>query len=143
MHGQAGSRILQCVENGDFLSESLLHDEISDAPAEFYNYVEKIESFTQHHDGCVRESAAFALGLIGDARAIDSLIKLLEDESLTDESFKDGSWEARVESAHALAKIGGQKARNAISNLIESHDNSVFVEELIRAMYTLREQFDE
>ena len=68
--GKAGSRILQCVENGDFLSESLLHDEISDAPAEFYNYVEKIESFTQHHDGCVRESAAFALGLIGDARTL-------------------------------------------------------------------------
>ena len=141
--GKAGSRIIQCVENGDLSGVRLLHDEISEAPVGFYNYVEIIESFTQDHDGYVRESAAFALGLIGDARAIDSLIKLLEDESLTDESFKDGSWEARVEAAHALAKIGGQKARNAISSLIESHDKSAFVEELIKAMCTLQEQVEE
>ena len=81
-------------------------------------------SWFLHHDGYVRESAAYALGLFGDDRGEDALIALLDNDGFTDGSWKgDNDWEARVEAAHALAKIGGEKSINEYKNIIKNNEN--------------------
>ena len=135
--------ILKLIERGDFsgISGLRFQEEINKNPTQYRHLLEKIMPYTLHHDGYVRESAAFALGLLGDIRAEDSLITLLENESLTKGSWKgDNDWEAREEAARALAKIGSKKSLKSFEHLIITLENDVFVGKLKTCMTILQER---
>ena len=137
------SEILELIERGDFAGRSAfrLRDKIDEDPGKFHHLVEKVLPFTLHHDGYVRESAAVALGLFGDDRAEDALIALLENESFTEGSWNgDNDWEARVEAAQTLAKLGGNKSIIAFEQLIKNHEHDVFVKELKNCMTAVQKR---
>ena len=62
-----------------------------------------IQALTDY-DGSVRKFAAYALGDLGDARAVEPLIQLLDDEDVI---FLEGPQMAALE---ALSKIGDNRA---------------------------------
>lgn len=64
----------------------------------------------------VRQAAAWALGNIGDKRAVDPLIN----------SLNDWSWMVQCEAAAALGKIGDNRAEKYLKKLLaENSDESV------------------
>lgn len=119
------------------LGHKQLIDEMEKSPQDYYGFVDELCELTKHVDNYIKEKAAFALGVIGNPRAIECLIDLLNNEYITDTGFKDGSYEARVEAGLALAKIGGVPASAALESLIRSHENKAFVDHLIRALSSM------
>ena len=105
------------------------------SPEDYYGFVNERE-LTRHVDNHIKEKAAFALETIGNPKAIECLIDLLNNESIT-EMIKDGSYEARVEAGFALAKIGGEPASEALKSVIRSQGNEAFVDHLIRALSSM------
>jgi HEAT repeat protein len=63
----------------------------------------------------VRRSAAEALGKIGSERAIDGLLKLVEDSDFN----------VRRSAAEALGKIGSERAIDGLLKLVEDSDSDV------------------
>ena len=129
------------LRGGEFfsLSPQQLIDEVEKSPQDYYDFVNELCELTRHVDNYIKEKAAFALGIIGNPKAIECLIDLLNNEHITDIGFKDGSYEARVEAGFALAKIGGEPASEALESLIRSHENKGFVDHLIRVLSSMND----
>jgi HEAT repeat protein len=75
------------------------------------NIVEKIDEWVSH----VRSSAACALGRIGDKRAIESLIRAIEDDDAA----------LRASAAFALGELGDIHAVEALINTLDDDEKEI------------------
>lgn len=74
-----------------------------------------IKALKYKKDSLIRTHAADALGDIGDTRAVDPLIKSLNDED----------WQVRWGAAEALGNIGDARAVEPLINTLKDKDDSV------------------
>lgn len=68
----------------------------------------------QNDNDKVRAGAAEALGCLGSSSVLDTLIYSLDDEN----------WQVQVVAAQSLAKIGGNKAAQALNNKLTNYINN-------------------
>jgi len=76
----------------------------------------------------VRRNAADAIGVIGDMKALDSLVAALKD----DDRF------VRQEAAKALAKIGGARALESLTQALIEEKNEFVKESMKKAVDKLQ-----
>jgi epoxyqueuosine reductase len=73
----------------------------------------------------IKRNAALALGNIGDPRAVNPLLKVLQED--------DNSM-VRGHTAWALGKIGGKKAKFALEKALKTEEDREVGEEIIDAL---------
>ena len=78
--------------------------------------VERYIQALKDRDSDVREDAAEALGMIGDARAVEPLIQALKDDISSD---------VREEAAEALGMIGDARAVEPLTQALKDRDSDV------------------
>ena len=104
-----------------------------------------IEALSYEKDENVRLAAAWALGEMGDQRAIEPLINALQDQQRVKEAaakslgeigdaqavqalttiLHDDNWEVRGTVAKSLGKIGDQRAIQALIRSVEDENETV------------------
>lgn len=130
-----------------FLKQSYLGNYATFALAEIGNpAVDLLIEATQNKDNYVRMNSAYALGLIGNEKAVPTLNKLLKDKDDTVrmdasgalrmiaspkavdpliKSLKDKEWKVRENSAEALGKIGDERAIEHLSPMLNDENKNV------------------
>lgn len=83
------------------------------------NYVDKLIAALRHPEGFTQRRAAYVLGLIGDPRAVEALIAVLQ--------HGEADPYVRAQVTETLGLIGTSKARSVLEQVANDANQSVLV----------------